>query len=127
VAVEVDRHDRLDRRIGAHCGLDAFRVDVQGVRFDVHQHRLRADVFDDVDGRGKCHRRADHSVAWSNTEHCQSDVQRAGARVERQRRLRSDEVAKLGLEAVDPRTGRDPARAQRLHDLLYLLLSDEGW
>ena len=94
----VDVHRQQPPRLRGHRSLDGDGVDAQRVRLDVHQHRSRAKVLDDVNRRAERHRRRDDLVARLNAERREPDLHRIGRRGHGQRGLRADELRKLRLE-----------------------------
>ena len=104
----------------------ALRVDVERVVADVGEHRRRAGVDDHVRGRGPGERAGDHLVAGADPERDEREVERRGARRDREHVLRLEVVAHARLELGRARAGRQPARAERLGDGLDLGLGDRG-
>ena len=70
VAGEVHRQDRADALVGAALErlLDAGGVDVEGAGIDVDEHRPRAEVAENLGGRGEGERRGDDFVAGADAE-----------------------------------------------------------
>jgi hypothetical protein len=126
LAVEIDGHERGDPRAFAGQGddrlFDEIRIDVPAPILAIDEHRDRADVTDRVRGRRERQRRHQHVVPDVDAEHAQRELESGGAARQRDRVLRSDDIAELGLEAVDVRTEwRDPVRVERLEHEAALL------
>ncbi len=103
---------------------DLVRVDVERVRLDVHQYGSRADVLDHVYGRRERHWRRDDLVARADPQCFERGVQGCRAGIERQRPRGSQKSRELVLEPLRLRSRGDPLRAERVHNLLDLLLAD---
>ena len=70
VAGEVHRQDCADAFVGAALErlLDAGGIDVEGAGIDVDEHRARAEVAENLGGRGESERRGDNLVAGADAE-----------------------------------------------------------
>ena len=104
--------------------LDARGVDVEGAGIDVDEHRARAEVAENLGGRGEGERRGDNLVAGADAERPQREMQRAGAMRERERVFRADVAGEFILEALGLGAGGDPSGAQRVEHLALLVGSD---
>ena len=122
--VQVDGHDRLRSR-SDELG-DAFGVDVQVGVANVREHRRRARVDDHVRRRRPRQRGRDHLVAGPDPEGDQREVHRRRPRGDGQRVLRADVPCEPPLELLGPRTGRQPARPDRVGDGGNLLVPHRG-
>lgn len=99
------------RRDGA---LDHGRVDVEGPRIGIDQHRRCAGIADGGDRRDEGHRRGDHLIARPDAEGEQRQVQRRRARVQRDRLARPAIGGEAALEGLDARAGDIGAARQGL-------------
>ena len=70
VAGEVHRQDRADALVRAALEhlLDAGRVDVEGAGIDINEHRARAEIAENLGGRGEGERRGDNLVAGADAK-----------------------------------------------------------
>ena len=117
---EVDGEDRL-RPLGHGRGQEC-RVEVQVALADVAEDRRRAAVLDHVRRRGPGDRRGDHLVTGADAERQQREVHRRRAGADREDVLDLEVRGEPLLEERRPRTGRQPAGAERLRDCGDLLL-----
>ena len=124
VAGVMDRENRACAR--RHGGGDVLRIEVERIWLDIHQHWPRTHMLDHVHGRGERHGRGDDFVAWSDAGGHERGVQGGGARADRQRAGGLQIGGEIGFECPSLGSGRDPARAQRIHDLGDLFFAD-GW
>ena len=70
VAGEVHRQDRADAFVRAALErlLDAGGIDVEGAGIDVNEDRTRAEIAENLGGRGESERRGDNLVAGADAE-----------------------------------------------------------
>ena len=122
LAREIDRQDRL-RSSGDRIG-HARGIDVEVCVADVHEHGCRARVDDHVRRCRPCDRRRDHLVAFADPERYEGEVERRGPGGERQHVLRLQVLGQPPLEFRGPRSGRQPARPQRLGNGIDLVVAD---
>jgi hypothetical protein len=122
LAREVDGDDRL-RPVRDQLG-DAIGVDVEVGVAHVREDGRRARVDDDVGRRRPGDRGRDHLVARPHADREQREVERRRSGGHRQHVLGLDELREAPLELGRARSGRQPARAQRLGDRLDLLVAD---
>src|ERR1700682_3042014 len=103
--------------------LDAGWADVEGAGIDVDEHRPRAEVAENLRGRGKCERGGDNFVAGTDAECPQRQVKRAGAVRYRERMFGAHVLGEFFFEALGLGPGRDPSGAKRLEHLALFLWS----
>ncbi len=123
---EVHRQDRADSFVRAALErlLDARGIDVEGSGIDVDEHRPRAQVAENLGGRGEGERRRDNLVTGPDAQRPQREMKRAGAMRQRERVLRADVLREFALEALGLGAGGDPSGAQRVENLALLVGSD---
>ncbi len=119
---EVHRNDRL-RTVGDRRG-DVPRVDVQCSRIDIDDHRPGAEVEDHFRGRREGVCGDDDLVVAREADRFEGEVQRRGARVQRDGVFRTDERGELALELVYLLAGREPARLEHGAHALDLIVPD---
>ncbi len=70
VAGEVHRQNRADALVSAALKrlFDAGGIDVEGAGIDVNEYRARAEVAENLGGRGESERRGDNLVAGADAE-----------------------------------------------------------
>ena len=107
-------------------GLETRRVDVEGVRLDVHEDRRGAAVADAVGGGDEGVADRDDLVARLDADRQQRQVQGGGAARDRAGVGGADQGGEGLLELRDPRALADPAGAQGLGGGLDLFLADVG-
>ena len=120
---EMDRHDR--RRPWRDCGLRLIEVDQPGAGLAVDEDRRRPDVLDGIGGGDERHRGHDHLVAGADVQcpQCEHQGRRAGRDAANMRD--ADVLLEHALESLDLRARADPARTQRVGDLLDLRVAQE--
>jgi hypothetical protein len=119
---EVDGHDRLRAR---RDRLDRERrVDVEVLVAHVDEDGPRAEMDGDVAGGRPRDRRRDDLVAGTDAEPREREVQRGGARCERDAVLCARQLRDSLLELCRPGAAREPAALQRLGDSGDLLRPD---
>ncbi len=91
-------------------------VEVERVRIDVHEHRLRAAQLDRVGRRGERVGGDDHLVAGADLEREQGEMERGGARRHGRCVRRPDGIRDRALELVDLRPHRELPGAHDLGD-----------
>ena len=123
---EVHRQDRADAFVRAALErlLDARGIDVEGAGIDVDEHRARAEVAENLGGRGESERRGDNLVAGADAERPQREMKRAGAMRKRERVFGADVIGEFALEALGLGAGGDPSGAQGVEYLALLVGSD---
>src|SRR6202035_2231693 len=104
--------------------LDAGGIDVEGAGIDVDEHRTRAQVAENLGGRGESIRRGDNLVAGSDAERPQREVQRSGAMRKGDRVLGADILGEFAFEAFGLGAGGNPSGAQGVEYLALLVGSD---
>ena len=115
VAREVHRADRLRAR--ADAPFDVFGVEPEVVRpEDVGEDRRAAAVDDRGRRRREGHRRDDHLVPGPDAGGEVGEVQRGGTRRDRDGVTDAEVEGEGVLELARPRSKRQPARLERLHD-----------
>ncbi len=92
---EVHRQDGTGSR--RDRGFHLVQIDVAGIEADIHEHRVRADPYDDVRRRDEAQRGRDHLVALTDPAREQSHFEprrsgglgahRSSAKIARKRRL----------------------------------------
>ena len=122
LTVEVDRDDRLRPLADERPHL--LGIDVQRLVEHVREDGRGATVDDDIRRRRPRERGGDHLVAGTDAERDERQVERRGARRDREDVLRLEIVAHPRLELCGARARRQPARSQRLRDGRDLLLGD---
>ncbi len=100
------------------------RVQIQRVRLDVGKDDARAHVLDHVGRRRERERGRHHLVARPDAGRGERHVHCGGTGAQRERARGAEVRGELLLEAPRLRPGRDPGRAQRVHDLRDLLLTE---
>ena len=108
-------------------GLQARRVQVEGVRLDVHEDRGGAAVADAVGGGDEGVADGDDLVARLDADRQQRQVQGRGAARNRAGVGGADQGGEGLLELRDPGALADPAGAQGLGGGLDLFLADVGF
>jgi hypothetical protein len=132
---EVEQRIHVGRGAAEVHGEDAHRaigdggggrhgIDLQRLGIDVHEDRRAAQDLDHVGGGGPGHGGGDHLVAGRQSEGHEADVEAAGGGGEGERFRRAGVGGEVALEALGLRAGGDPARAQRVDDLVDLHLAD---
>jgi hypothetical protein len=102
------------------------RIDVQGARINVDQHRARSDVLNDVHGGAEGHRAREHAVPRSNSHRQQRQMHGSCAGAERQCRIGAHLSAEPLLEKLRLGSSRDPSRSQGTDHFSNLVLPDGG-
>ncbi len=124
IAEDIDGDNGLRAR--SDCRLDGRRVQVQGVRIDVHEDRPRTFVEDAVRRSDKRERRRDRLVPGAETRSPDAEVESSRAARHRDNARRADALRECLLEAIDHGAEREPPGAQHLEDELLLPLSEQG-
>jgi hypothetical protein len=122
LAGEVHRDQRA--RGGRDPARDVGGVDAQRLGVDVGEDRARTAQLDDVGRRRPGEGRHDDLVARPQPERGHGQVQARGRGVHGDRLAHAEPLAESGLEALDLRPARDPARAQRVDHLGDLVVLD---
>ena len=106
------------------AGRDRCDVEVERVRVDVDEHRLRAAQLDRVRRRGERVGGDDHLVARPDLEREQGEMERRGPRRDGRRVRRADRTRDRGLELLDLRAHRELPGAHDLRDRGELRVPD---
>src|SRR6185503_7059092 len=92
----------------------------------VRQYRTGAEMLDHRRRGGERHRRGDDLVAGADSHRLERKMQRGRARVHGERVASARELGELTLELLDLLARGQPAGAKAMHDLVDLLLPEEG-
>ena len=117
---------KLPGRQIRELSLGVVEVHVQRHRIAVHEDRDRAQIPHDLRGRGERHRRDEHGLSGLEAQGLDREVQRRRAGVHGDGVAPADGLGELLLETPHARTRRQPARAQRRHDLLDFSVGNIG-
>ena len=119
---EVNRDHRFRARsYGSESDL---RRQIEGLRVDIHDDRMRAEVDGHVCRGSEGPGRNDHLVAWPDAERLERQVEPGGRGVDRHRMMRAHEPGKARLELADFRPGGQPAGVQNREDSRSLGVGD---
>jgi len=128
LSIEMDRENRS--RLRGHRGLGRARVDGEGERIDVDQHRPRAAPLDRADRGNGGVRHGDDFVTRADSGGPDRQLDRVGAIGDAHRVPGSDPGGECLLERLDFRAENVPARldhpARRVEDLVPHLADDEA-
>jgi len=111
-------------RLGRQLFLHFYRIDIQGHRVDICEHRGRTGMDDGIDGGAERHRRGDHLVALPQSCSDNAEVQGGRARIDGDRMRRILVLSDVLLELRHLRTRAEPAGAHRSHDFLNFCILD---
>ncbi len=123
IAEDVDREQRR-RALGDRGGRGG-RVEVQGQRVDVREHRRRALVEAHVGAGDERERRRDHLVPFADADGAQAQVQAGRPAGDGARMRRADACGERALELRHARPERELAGAQHLDHRVLLGLPQD--
>jgi len=106
------------------CPAQTRRIEVECVRFDIHQYGPGAEVVDDLCRRRKRVRGRRHEIAGADANRLERQMHRGGARVDGNRVVRTDVAGEFGLEPVGLGARGEPARVKHLFDFLQLRVAE---
>ncbi len=99
--VDADQRARAQLAVAPHLGdalLQMRRIDLEGARIDIDEHRRRAQHQRHLGGRGVGEGGQEHRVAAADAFRHHGDLQRVGAGTDRHAMLRAAELRQFGFQ-----------------------------